>query len=75
MPQDYAIRVYICSVKTSRAILDSDLFRKLAAHDEVRARSAAESFKDRLRRIDALAAIYQSKARQLDQRGDTSRRK
>ena len=46
----------------------SDLFKKLAAKDEIRARSAAESFKDRLRRIVALAAIYQWKAKDLEKR-------
>ena len=46
--------------------IDSDLFKNLASKDEVRARSAAESFKDRLRRIVALAAIYQWKAKELE---------
>jgi len=45
---------------------DSDLFKKLSAKDEIRARSAAESFKDRLRRIVALAAIYQWKAKEFE---------
>jgi hypothetical protein len=49
-----------------RTGIDSDLFKKLAAKDEIRARSAAESFKDRLRRIVALAAIYQWKAKELE---------
>ena len=48
-----------------RTGIESDLFKGLAAKDEVRARSAAESFKDRLRRVVALAAIYQSKAKEL----------
>lgn len=47
--------------------VDSDLFRLFASKDEVRARSAAHSFKDRLQRIVALAAVYQWKAKQLDQ--------
>lgn len=46
--------------------IDTDLFNKLAAKDEIRARSAAENFKDPLRRIVALAAIYQWKAKQLE---------
>ena len=48
-----------------RTGIESDVFRGLAAKDEVRARSAAESFKDRLRRVIALAAIYQWKAKEL----------
>jgi hypothetical protein len=47
-----------------RTGLDSDLFKRLASKDEVRARTAAETFKDRLRRIVALAAIYQWKAKE-----------
>lgn len=54
-----------------RTGIDSELFKQLAAKDQVRARSAAESFKDRLRRIVALAAIYQSKAKELEQRGQS----
>ena len=49
-----------------RTGIDSDLFKSLASKDEVRARSAAESFNDRLRRIVALAAIYQWKAKELE---------
>jgi hypothetical protein len=52
--------------KLGRTGIDSDVFNKLAAKDEIRARSAAESFKDRLRRIVALAAIYQWKADALE---------
>jgi hypothetical protein len=48
-----------------RTGIDSDLFKRLASKDEVRARSAAENFKDRLRRIVALAAVYQWKAKEL----------
>ncbi|HEU4714997.1 MAG TPA: hypothetical protein VFS76_25845 [Pyrinomonadaceae bacterium] len=51
-----------------RTGFDSDLFKNLAAKDEVRARSAAENFKDRLRRIVAVAAIYQWKATELERR-------
>ena len=51
-----------------RTGFDSDLFKNLAAKDEVRARSAAENFKDRLRRIVAIAAIYQWKAKELERR-------
>jgi hypothetical protein len=46
--------------------IDSELFKQFAGKDEVRAHSAAESFKDRLRRIVATAAIYQWKAKQLE---------
>jgi hypothetical protein len=46
--------------------IDSNLFKSVAAKDEVRARYAAESFKDRLRRIIATAAIYQWKANDLE---------
>lgn len=49
-----------------RTGIDSGLFKSLASQDEVRARSAAENFKDRLRRIVALAAIYHWKANQLE---------
>jgi hypothetical protein len=52
--------------KQGRAGIDADVFNKLAAKDEIRARSAAENFKDPLRRIVALAAIYQWKAKQLE---------
>jgi hypothetical protein len=74
---EIVVKANASSIDTSqgRTGVDSNLFRKLAAKDEVRTRSAAESFKDRLRRIVALSAIYQWKAREFDQRGDTSRRK
>lgn len=49
-----------------RTGIDSELFKSLASKDEVRARNAADSFKDRLRRVVALAAIYQMKAKKLD---------
>ena len=49
-----------------RTGIDSDLFKSFASIDEVRARNAADSFKDRLRRVVALAAIYQMKAKKLD---------
>jgi hypothetical protein len=49
-----------------RTGFESDVFTKLTAKDEVRARSAAENFKARLQRIVALAAIYQWKAKQLE---------
>jgi hypothetical protein len=52
--------------KQGRTGIDADVFNKLAAKDEIRARSAAENFKDPLRRIVALAAIYQWKAKQLE---------
>jgi hypothetical protein len=52
--------------KQGRTGFDNDVFTKLAAKDEIRARSAAENFKDRLQRIVALAAIYQWKAKALE---------
>ena len=62
--------------KTNRAPIDtsqgrsginSALFRSLAARDEVRASTAARSFKDRLQRIVATAAVYQYRAKELVQ--------
>ena len=49
-----------------RTGIDSDLFKSFASKDEVRAHSAAQSFKDRLRRTVALAAIYQWRAKELE---------
>jgi hypothetical protein len=49
-----------------RTGFESDVFTKLTAKDEIRARSAAENFKARLQRIVALAAIYQWKAKELE---------
>jgi hypothetical protein len=46
--------------------IDTELFRTLAARDESRTRQVATSLKDPLRQIVALAAIYQSKAQELD---------
>lgn len=51
--------------KQGRTGFDSDIFSKLAAKDEIRARGAAENLKDHLSRIVALAAIYQWKAKEL----------
>ncbi|MGI9106732.1 MAG: hypothetical protein ACR2G4_10845 [Pyrinomonadaceae bacterium] len=48
-----------------RTGLELEVFRKLAVRNEVRVRQTAESFKDRLRQIVALAAIYQWKAAEL----------
>jgi hypothetical protein len=42
-----------------------ELFRKLAPKHEVRVRQSAEAFKDRLRRIVALAAVYGAQAAAL----------
>ena len=49
-----------------RTGFESDVFIKLTAKDEIRARSAAENFKGRLQRIVALAAIYQWKAKEWE---------
>lgn len=48
-----------------RTGLEPEVFRQLAVRNEVRVRQAAESFKDRLRQIVALAAISQGKAAEL----------
>lgn len=48
-----------------RAGLDVELFRKLSLRNEIRVRQAAETLKDRLRRIVALSAIYQAQAARL----------
>ncbi|HEV2881858.1 MAG TPA: hypothetical protein VGX24_11325 [Pyrinomonadaceae bacterium] len=50
-----------------RTGFDAETFRRLAHGNEVRVRQSAETFKDRLRRIVALAAIYQGKAAELAQ--------
>jgi hypothetical protein len=42
----------------ARTGLDLELFRKLAPNNQVRVRQSAEAFKDRLRRIVTLAAVY-----------------
>jgi hypothetical protein len=51
----------------ARTGFDVELFRKLSLRNEVRARQSAEAFKDRLRRIVALSAIYQTQAAALTQ--------
>ena len=48
-----------------RTGFDAAVFRLLAPKNEERARQAAEGFKDRLRRIVALASIYQVKSERL----------
>ncbi|HEX8423241.1 MAG TPA: hypothetical protein VF634_07515 [Pyrinomonadaceae bacterium] len=48
-----------------RAGLDVELFRKLSLRNEIRVRQAAETLKDRLRRIVAVCAIYQAQAARL----------
>ena len=61
---DFVTRANAAQIDTSQGRIgfDSDLLKNFAAKDEVRARSAAENFKDRLQRVVALAAIYQWKA-------------
>ena len=49
-----------------RTGFDADLFKRLARKDEARARQAALSFKDSLRQVVSLAAIYQWKAEELN---------
>ncbi|HZG50857.1 MAG TPA: hypothetical protein VEZ40_01865 [Pyrinomonadaceae bacterium] len=51
----------------ARTGLDVELFRRLSSKNEVRVRQSAEALKDRLRRIVALAAIYQAQAAALAQ--------
>jgi hypothetical protein len=65
---DVVVRANSSQIDTTqgRTGIDSDLFKSLASKDEVRALSAAQSLKDRLRRIVALAAIYQWKAKELN---------
>ena len=65
---EIVLRANASQIDTSqgRTGIESELFKSLAAKDEVRARNAADSFKDRLRRVVALAAIYQLKAKNLD---------
>ncbi|HEX8130243.1 MAG TPA: hypothetical protein VF527_14160 [Pyrinomonadaceae bacterium] len=50
-----------------RTGLEVEPFRQLAPRNEVRVRQAAEAFKDRLRRIVVLSAIYQAQAAALTQ--------
>ncbi|MDT4969829.1 MAG: hypothetical protein QOJ64_4566 [Acidobacteriota bacterium] len=49
-----------------RTGIDIDVFRKLTSKNEIRVRQAAESLKDPLRRIVALAEIYQWEAEELE---------
>lgn len=51
-----------------RTGIDLDVFRKLTPKNEIRVRQAAESLKDPLRRIVALAIIYQWEAEELEKR-------
>lgn len=66
---DVVVRVNRASRDTTdgHASVNSALFRVFASNDEVRARSAAQSFTDRFQRVVALAAVYQWKAKELDQ--------
>jgi hypothetical protein len=65
---DIVVRANSSQIDTTqgRTGIDTNLFKRLAAKDEVRARSAAENLKDRLQRIVAIAAIYQWKAKELE---------
>jgi hypothetical protein len=51
-----------------RTGIDIDVFRKLTQKNEIRVRQAAESLKDPLRRIVALAKIYQWEAEELEKK-------
>ncbi|HEX8072248.1 MAG TPA: hypothetical protein VF546_20045, partial [Pyrinomonadaceae bacterium] len=48
-----------------RTGFDAAAFKQFAAADEARARQAAETFRDPLRRVVALAALYQRQAEAL----------
>jgi hypothetical protein len=56
-----------------RTGIDIDVFRKLTPKNEVRVRQAAESLTDPLRRIVALAVIYQWEAGELEKKVKPSR--
>jgi hypothetical protein len=49
-----------------RTGFDADIFKRIAHSDEARARQAASSFKDPLRQIVSLSAIYSWKAAELN---------
>ncbi|HEX8068454.1 MAG TPA: hypothetical protein VF546_00785, partial [Pyrinomonadaceae bacterium] len=51
-----------------RTGFDAAAFKQFAAADEARARQAAETFRDPLRRVVALAALYQRQAEALFKR-------
>jgi hypothetical protein len=53
--------------------LDVSVFKDLSPKSELRVRQAAESLKDRLRQIAALAAIYQWKAEELTKKEKAGR--
>lgn len=57
-----------------RVGIDSEIFRTLAPKNEARVKQAAAALKDRLQNIVANAAIYQSKARELDAKTPSGRR-
>jgi hypothetical protein len=48
-----------------RPAINAEVFKTLAAKNEVRARQSADALKERLSRISALAAIYHRKAAEL----------
>jgi hypothetical protein len=54
-----------------RAGFDPEVFKKIAQKDEMRARQSALSFKDPLRQIVSLAAIYRWKAEELNAKAKT----
>jgi hypothetical protein len=61
----FAANVSEIDTGQGRIGFDVSIFRKLAPRNEARVEQAAESFKDPLREIVALAAIYQWKADEL----------
>jgi hypothetical protein len=54
-----------------RAGFDAGLFKSIAQKDEMRARQSALSFKDTLRQVISLAAIYRWKAEELNTKAKT----
>jgi hypothetical protein len=55
----------VMDTSQGRTGFDAATFKQFAARNEARTRQAAESFKDPLRRIVALAAVYQRQAEEL----------
>jgi hypothetical protein len=59
--------------RQGRIGFNANIFKKLAPKNETRVRQVAESFKDPLRQIVALAAIYQWKTEELSKRDKTKK--
>ncbi len=63
-----AANVSEMDTKQGRTGFDAAVFKQFAAKNEAHVRQAAETFKDPLRQIVALAAIYQRQAEELTKR-------